>query len=414
MTHAATLLFAVVAGFQAAPDLAQLEESQRFFELRDAVAYRKGDDLDTLYYRGLTRARFQDTPGAIADLQAFLRRTDPKTDAARGARACLMLAGVFGRHSQYREAVRAIDDALKRFPSGLGAEEVSEAKNSRALWNAVTDVPPQEIRVARETTLPTTRTIGIRVKGKIAGIERDFIVDTGANLSCLSTTMAIQIGAKFQEGEIQVGSISGLTVPARLAEMPEIALGDVTIRHAIALVFADKDLTLPGTPFRLDAILGFPVIAGMREISFARDGSLRIPARPGPKRGTDMCLDGLTPLVQATAFGKAGTYSFDTGAGRTALWLPFFREHESEVRAKGTEAPESVTGVGGTRKIPAWRMPSVTLTLAGREVRLISSPILTEPTVDHSRYLHGNLGYDVIRQFNRVTLNFDRMTLALE
>lgn len=409
MTHAAALLFAVALQ---TPDLAALEERGRYFELRDAVAKRRGDDADTLYYRGLTRSRFGDSGGAEKDLLAFVQR-NPQ-DKKRAVKALNELAHMEGRRGRYREAVRYIDRALKDFAEGFDAEEKDPAQNVRTLWRSVEDLPPQAVSIPKACSIPMRRTIGFRVPSTFGEKEIEMIFDTGANFSCLSATMAQQLGARIRPEVVKVQAISGNHVPARMAELPEFRLGEATVRHAVALVFEDKDVTIPGTTFRLDAILGFPVIAGLRQFSLTRDGKVEIPVRPGPRRGADLCLDGLNPLVQATAFGKPGTYSFDTGADSTDLWPAFYQDHEAEIRAKGSQADVRIQGVGEGRTVPSWRVPSLTLTLAGKEVRLNSPRILTQPVTSRSRTLHGNLGQDLVRQFERVTINSERMCLTLE
>jgi hypothetical protein len=410
MTHAVALLFTVT--LPQTPDLAQLEDRGRYFELRDAVAKIRGDDTDTLYFRGITRSRFGDPGGAEKDLLAFVQR-NPQAKA-RAVKALNALAHMEGRRGRYREAVRHIDRALQDFAEGFEAEEKDSAQNVRNLWKSIEDLPPQTVSVAKASSIPMRRTIGFRVPATFGEKEIEMIFDTGANFSCLSATMAQQLGARVRPEVVRVQAISGNHVPARMAELPEFRLGEATVRHAVALVFEDKDVTIPGTTFRLDAILGFPVIAGLRQFSLTRDGKVEIPTRPGPRRGADLCLDGLNPLVQATAFGKPGTYSFDTGADSTDLWPAFFRDHETEIRAKGSEADVRIQGVGEGRTVPAWRVPSLTLTLGGKEVRLNSPRILTQPVTNRSRTLHGNLGQDLVRQFERVTINFEKMCFWLE
>ncbi len=399
MTHAAALLFTILAPSDA--ELLRLEKEHLVFALRDAVMARKDNSPAVLLHRGLTRTRFGDMPGAERDLKAYLR-SSPRDAAAHRA-----LSNVFVREFKYDLAAKALAESLKLEPN-------ADAANSMKLWTGVAKVPRQTVRVERATSVPLKRTIGLRVPLDVNGKVHEFIFDTGANLSVLSESKAKELGIEARSDTIEVGTISGIKVPARVAEMPTLRLGSVVIQHAIALVMPDSALTIPNTTIRLDAILGFPVIAGLREFSISRDGTLTIPAKPSARRGADMALDGLTPLVQAAAFGKVGTYSFDTGASLTVFWPPFFREHEATVRQTGTLGEEPITGAGGTRKIPAWAVPSVALNLGGKEVRLVAPKVLTEPAIEHSNYLHGNLGQDLVRQFDRLTINFDRMWLAVD
>ena len=59
-------------------------------------------------------------------------------------------------------------------------------------------------------------------------------------------------------------------------------------------------------------------------------------------------------------------------------------------------------------------MKDLAITFAGKDVRLAEVRVLTEPTLARSRYFHGNLGRDVIGQFEKMTLNFQAMSAVFE
>jgi hypothetical protein len=46
--------------------------------------------------------------------------------------------------------------------------------------------------------------------------------------------------------------------------------------------------------------------------------------------------------------------------------------------------------------------------------RYAEIPILREPTTESSKYLCGNLGQDLADQFDKVTLNFEMMSIVFE
>ena len=75
---------------------------------------------------------------------------------------------------------------------------------------------------------------------------------------------------------------------------------------------------------------------------------------------------------------------------------------------------EKVRGFGGYREIPAYRMENVRITFLDKEVFFKEIPVLTEYTLDNSHYFYGNLGRDVIHQFERMTLNFESMCVVFE
>jgi hypothetical protein len=191
-------------------------------------------------------------------------------------------------------------------------------------------------------------------------------------------------------------------------------IGNATVHNAVFLVFEDKDLFIQQANYQINAIVGFPVIEALKEISISRSGEVFIPARAGKRAEQNMGLDGLTPLIAGAYKGRRLIFTFDTGARTSSLYPPFFKGYEEEIKATGTSQPERITGAGGSKDVPAYRVNDLAMTFSGREARLASVKILTEETLDNSRYFYGNLGQDLIRQFEKMTLNFVSMSIIFE
>jgi len=156
------------------------------------------------------------------------------------------------------------------------------------------------------------------------------------------------------------------------------------------------------------------VIAALRELTVARNGEVIIPAKPGKHSASNLCLDGLTPLIAGTFRGKRLTFSFDTGANKSDLYPPFFKAYEEEIKAKYPSLVEKITGVGRSREIIAYRVKDLVMTFSGKEARFAEIPVLSELTLDGSRYFYGNLGQDLIKQFERMTISFETMSVLFD
>jgi hypothetical protein len=238
--------------------------------------------------------------------------------------------------------------------------------------------------------------------------------DSGANLSVVTRSKAIELGLRILEPEIQVGAIAGNKVPAHPAVADSLSLGSAKLRHVVFLVFEDRDLFISEANFQIHGLIGFPVILALREVTFGRDGEVKIASKPGRTAEQNMCLDGLNPLVSGVVDGKRLTFVLDTGATHSMLYPPFFAAFEDRVKRDFPPHTERVRGVGGFREIKGYLGKDLAITIGGKEARFPTIPILTEPTTSNSRYLHGNLGQDLIRQFSALTLNFEAMRATLE
>ena len=67
--------------------------------------------------------------------------------------------------------------------------------------------------------------------------------------------------------------------------------------------------------------------------------------------------------------------------------------------------------MGSAKSVPAYKGKDLTLGIGGQEVVFPSIPILTESTTEASRIVYGNLGQDMIKQFESMTINFEKMSL---
>ena len=59
-------------------------------------------------------------------------------------------------------------------------------------------------------------------------------------------------------------------------------------------------------------------------------------------------------------------------------------------------------------------MKNLEITIGGKTARLANAEIITEAINEESREFYGNLGQDVIKQFNSMTLDLENMQLIFQ
>jgi hypothetical protein len=57
-------------------------------------------------------------------------------------------------------------------------------------------------------------------------------------------------------------------------------------------------------------------------------------------------------------------------------------------------------------------MKNLRLNFAGKEANFAQAEILLEETTASSRYLYGNIGRDLLDQYEKMTLNFEKMFIV--
>lgn len=401
----------------AEPDLKSLYTEKRYFELRDTlVSPKTKQPADLLFYRGVVSNKFNQPQVSISYLESYLKTagTNPDPELLKGCYE--LLADNYVKTYQYSKAAEAYRKLLSEFGSQLDEEAVADTENSAKLWGALASVPPQSVTFRGDSVIKTSKDkIGLtNLPVRVNGRNVSFGFDTGANISTVTASFAARLGFKIIKTSIQVGSITGNNVRARLGIAPPMRIGNMLARNVVFLVLDDKDFFVPQLNHQINGIIGFPLIEGFREITFAKNGQVTIPAKPVRRGEQNMCLEELTPIIAGVYRGQRLAFSFDTGANTTLLNPPFYKAYEDEIKASSTPLAERIAGAGGFKEVTAYRVKDFVLTVSGKEARLAEVKLLPEETTSSSRYFYGNIGRDVSGQFEKMTINFEAMSIVFE
>jgi len=128
----------------------------------------------------------------------------------------------------------------------------------------------------------------------------------------------------------------------------------------------------------------------------------------------NMFFDGLNLITQAGFERRALTFVLDTGASTSELWPKFAGVARDLIHKSSTRELNKVLGMGGGEKSAVTSIPRVVLELGGKSVALQPAHILETQQRTESKWFYGNLGIDLLRQAQRVTINFKTMTLKLD
>ena len=147
----------------------------------------------------------------------------------------------------------------------------------------------------------------------------------------MTVSTANKLGLKIIESDVSVGSSTDKNVKSKLAVMPELKIGNVSVKNAVFLVLEDKSLYFPPIDYQIHAIIGFPVIKSLGRITLTRDDKIFIAAKNEKTNAEpNMLLEGLLPLVAGTYNGKKMLFSFDTGATVSNFYIRFTKPKKKQ------------------------------------------------------------------------------------
>lgn len=390
------------------PDPMTLYASRDYFGLRDLLEHAETRSTpELLLLRAVVAQAFNEPHRSNEHLDELLASDGVAAlpDSLR-VDALELRARNHLRLHEYPSALAAARQLLSRASVDSATRE--DIANLARIAEALTDVPPQRV-VSRTATTIEPGPDG-RIPVRAGGRTRDWVIDTGANLSTVMRSEADSLGWRVREAGIQVGTSTGSRVLADVAVAPRLALGDVVLENVVFLVVPDELLTFGD--FRIPGIIGFPVFDALGEVEFRRGGVMAVPATVPQREARNLALDFLTPLIRVEVLGSPAVCDFDTGANTTSLHLPFYHRHRERIDAEGTADTVRFAGAGGERIMPARILADVRLAFGDTATVLSTVPVYMESVAtagqEHARDCR--LGLDALAGFAGYLINLRSMT----
>ena len=390
--------------------LRQLHDHNRIFQLREVLQQTGWDDSEALFYRTLIQARLGHEPEAIEGLRKFLA-SYPKSDLARPAYE--ELASALVRTRRYGEAARAWAEALRLTP--LKDQDRPGTENTRALYEALSDVPPQIVQFNDDPPIEATHsTLGVwDVPVEVNGRRGEWIFDTGANESTVSESEALRLGLNIRDASVYVKGSTDKKNSLRLAVAPELRFAGARLNPVVFLVLSDEALYIPPIKYQIRGILGLPVLRALGTVGISEKGTVRIENKDEGAHGDpNLFFDEMSPIVETRRAGHRLEMLLDTGANKSAAY-PSLRAALEREELSGIKIKQDTSGgAGGIVHRTINMIPSLRLEILDRTVDLMNLTLLLKQPPGAVSYRDGVIGMDALR--GGFTLDFRCMQLRLD
>ncbi len=311
----------------------------------------------------------------------------------------------------YKEAKNTILTILNSYKKYLNHEQLDDYENSLKIWTALENAPAQQVDIKKTTTIKMEKDIaGLNTLKMFANNDSlNFIFDTGANLSTTSLSVAKQLNMEIIPVDIKVGTITGENVIAKLALCNKLTMGNIDLFNVVFLVLPDEALCFPHINYQIYGILGFPVIEALKEMRITKNGNFIVPRDESlSSECSNMAMEGLTPII----YINEKHFTFDTGADHTIFYHKFYKENQAEIDINHKSEKISFGGAGGQKEFEGYKIDYV-FNIGGTQVSLQNISLLKEK-INKSETVYGNIGQDLIQNFNMMVINFDKMFIRFE
>lgn len=398
--------------------LMQLLEEENFFQIKNLLDNSTEEDIHPahrLYFSALSESRFDQCELSNQHIETFYNNYKNILADSLTVKLISTQINNYARMYQYRLAADKCSAILEQYTSCLDSTEIEDYQNSYTLFNTLSSIPPQQMVISNDEIIPAYRNQfdHFMVPIKANGVSADFILDTGASLSTISENYAKKLNLKILESSISISTSTSLKVNSRLAIADSIFVGKILFKNVVFLLLSDESLSFPEINFVINGIIGFPVIHQMSEIHLYKNGTIAVPKEPKNRNLNNMFLDFYTPVISAYTATDTLLFKLDTGAANTELLKNYYHNHKNIIEKQATKATFKRAGGGGFMEEEGYTLPDFNFTIGSKEVHLPTVRGLLDEN-NFTQDYDGNLGQDIISQFDQMILNFKHMYLYFE
>lgn len=358
---------------------------------------------------------FNKNRASLESIQLILDNHESKLTDSIMAKLRMVEADNYLKLFNYREALRVNDLILDNYKYLLDSTEISGVNTMSNIYRPLVDTKPQEVILTSDETIGLKRNhVGLlNIEVNVKGDSYDFILDTGAGLSVIKKSFAEKLGYQILETTIDVKSATDKIVKSSLAVIDTLQIGGIIVTNSIFLVVEDEILDFPQFDFFPLAAIGFPIIEEFGDMTFTKKDELIVRSQEAIEKWPNMRLESLSPNVYLYNGQDSLEYSLDTGAKKTHFTKKYFDKYQEAIMSQGKIDSVTKHSGGGARTTVVYRLPLVEITIGSSIARLENPGIDTKNNTTFEN-VYGNIGQDLIGQFDEMTLNFKNMTIEFK
>ncbi|MDR0546475.1 MAG: retroviral-like aspartic protease family protein [Dysgonamonadaceae bacterium] len=392
--------------------MSELLANKNYFHLRENLAQAKNKlSKDRFwYYAAHCEQVFGNGQLSNDYADRLLTKFDKKLDESIKVELLALKANNYIRDYQYKNAAE-----IYYILAAQDSAEAASYKNMSQLFGSLRNVKQQIIHNHDDTEISAYRNQWkhLMTPVKCKGIDDEFIFDSGANFSTITDSCAIKLGLNIINSDIKVGTATNTSVQSRLAVADSLYVGGILFENVVFLVMPAAAMTFPAINYAIHGIIGFPVLFQMGEFRMNSDGKIFVPKEPVDKHFNNMFLEGLNPVVRVFSKNDTLLLSFDTGANSSELSKKYYDKHKAEVEAEGKFETEKRGSANGIVEVSTYKLQNFPYIIGSKSNVLPQIDVMLDE-YHFTKSLDGNLGQDIITQFNTLIMNFKYMYIDFE
>ncbi len=290
--------------------------------------------------------------------------------------------------------------------------------NTKRIWEVLKNSPAQKIIKFDSVTIPTFKDKAGLMTMKVTAndIEINFVFDTGAGLNCITESLAKKLGFKILlDNNIVVKSFTGVDNKVLIGVAPILQVGAIKIHDAVFLVYPDNAFTFAKGAYVINGIIGFPIAKELGTIIITKDKLTIMQKSADLKYNKNLFIDELRAIVMLRYKGKSNPFNFDSGAKASSFTKSFYEAYQSNLQKNGRIIGSKTSGAGGQEvNKQVLEIQNQEMYLDKTKIKFSSMLVNKFDYGIYGKVNFGNIGQDVLSQFDKITISFDNNYLKLE
>ncbi len=390
-------------------EMNSLLEKKDFFALKDnlIVANTGLSSMDSLYFQSFVQNAFGNNIQSIEAIKKLNLEYPTQVDDNAWRSLLNTLADDYTKIFDYKSAAACYAILLRKYSPVLSREDIDSYSNSYRLYKSLEDIAPQTVSFGENQIVQMRQDQEELWNVPIVVNQKDishFIFDSGAGISTISSSAAQQLGLQIIPSNIQVNSANDRQILAQLGIANQIKIGGAIFQNVVFLVMDDAMLQFPSENYKIEGIIGFPVIHAMRNITITRNGQLLVNNPPiNQYAKSNFYYQGNAIRMLGVTGKDTLLFHLDTGAKQSELNKEYYDANKSLIRSVSEKRKYQLGGAGGVTSYKTFQYPNFTLQIGSGKNTLPYIPVYPDKVSPY-----GNaVGQDYIRLFDKMQIDFD-------
>lgn len=395
--------------FQPIKKLNDLADSKKFGELYTELSANRNtyNDRTLIYYDLILKSVLNQPEESNVLIQKFREQFNRFSDTIKYN---LVQTEYYNNQKldNYKKLKELSADLIEKYKPFINSGDFVELKDDNVAFGFLENELPITLIKNADTKIKVIKDLAgynlLRVKSKNDSIA-DMIFDTGANVNVVSESTAKKLNFRIlPKAVVYVMGATGTRNASKIAIADQGYIENIEFRNAEFIVFPDSLLTFANGKYKINGIIGFPVIMRFESIRFT-DSLIYIPKNPNALTNVpNLFIEGDDYIIDVAYKNKKLPFFFDTGNSNTSFYKNMYDMDSMNFKVL-KDTVFSYSSVGGTLTEKAKLLPEIKLNCGSKSFVLNNTYIALEKNILNPD-LYGNIGKDFVNQYKSITMCF--------